>query len=96
MRAFRAIPQPALILEALGVIVSGTALLSLRGYLDLPAPFDRAAWGIAMVFVGILLMLPAAVVMMWGMAKHLAPLLFTSPEKHHSSHDKDSHHDANH
>ncbi|BET40210.1 DUF1418 family protein [Atlantibacter hermannii] len=96
MRSLGSLPKPVLILEALGMVLLGTAWLSLKDYIDLPAPFDGTAWGIAMVFFGILLMLPAAVALVWGMGQNLAPLLFKSPDKTSSSQNKDSKHDANH
>lgn len=96
MRSPGSLPKPLLILEALGMVLLGAAWLSLKGYIDLPAPFNSAAWGIAMVFSGILLMLPAAAALIWGMSQNLAPLLFKSPEKTTTSQEKDSKHDANH
>ncbi|MDV7021755.1 DUF1418 family protein [Atlantibacter subterranea] len=96
MRSLGALPKPVLILEAVGMVVLGTAWLSLKGYVDLPAPFNNASWGIVMVFLGVLLMLPAAVALVWNMGQNMAPLLFKSSAKSKSSPEKDSHHDANH
>ncbi|WP_313050279.1 DUF1418 family protein [Atlantibacter subterraneus] len=96
MRSLGALPKPVLILEAVGMVVLGTAWLSLKGYVDLPAPFNNASWGIVMVFLGVLLMLPAAVALVWNMGQNMAPLLFKSSAKSESSPEKDSHHDANH
>ncbi|GEM_PF-3929932 len=45
MRSLGSLPKPVLILEALGMVLLGTAWLSLKDYIDLPAPFDGAAWG---------------------------------------------------
>lgn len=96
MRSLGALPKPVLIMEALGMVLLGMAWLSLKGHINLPAPFNSTNWGIAMVFLGIFFMLPAAVVLMWNMGQNLAPLLFKSPAKHTSSHHKDNDNDANH
>lgn len=96
MRSLGSLPKPVLIIEALGMVLLGIAWLSLKGYINLPAPFNCATWGIAMVFLGILFMLPAAVALIWGMGQNLAPLLFKTPDKTKPSQEKDSDHDANH
>ncbi|GEM_PF-14294 len=85
MRSLGALPKPVLILEAIGMVVLGTAWLSLKGYVDLPAPFNSATWGIVMVFLGVLLMLPAAVALVWNMGQNMAPLLFKPSAKSKSS-----------
>ncbi|WP_312978581.1 YbjC family protein [Atlantibacter sp.] len=96
MRSLGALPKPVLVLEAVGMVLLGLAWLSLKDYVDLPAPFNSNTWGIVMVFLGVLLMLPAAVALVWNMGQNMAPLLFKSSAKSKTSQDKDSHHDANH
>lgn len=58
------IPKSILILECLGMILLALALLSLNHYLTLPAPFNTSLAGVLMVFLGVVLILPAAVAMM--------------------------------
>ncbi|ROR11215.1 uncharacterized protein DUF1418 [Erwinia sp. JUb26] len=93
MRAFTQLPRPVLILEALGGIVVVLALLTLHEMLPLPPPFTGKLAATVMIFVGIVLMLPAAVVMMWRTGKAMAPDLFNtrrSPtKKKGDSHDAD-------
>ncbi len=91
MRAFSKMPAPILILEVLGGI---TLLLSypvLHQRLPLPTSFSGPFAATIMIFTGIALMLPAAIVMMWRTAKMMAPGLFnvrerTSGDKHDPDH----------
>lgn len=94
MRAFTQLPRPVLILEALGGIVLLIALLTLHEILPLPSPFTGKLAATVMIFGGIVLMLPAAVVMMWRTAKAMAPDLFNT-RRSHTKKEGDSH-DADH
>ncbi len=79
MRSLASLPKPVLILEVIGIACLLLAYLSLHGYLALPAPIGTAAAAIVMVFLGIALMIPAAAVMVWAMARSLAPQLTKGP-----------------
>lgn len=60
MRTIGVLPKSVLILEYLGMILLALALLSLNHYLTLPAPFNTPLAGVLMVFLGVVLILPAA------------------------------------
>ena len=72
MRSIGALPKSVLILEILGMILLAAALLSLNQYLTLPAPMNSPLAVTVMIFLGILLMLPAAVALMWRIAQLIA------------------------
>ncbi|SUH24468.1 membrane protein [Salmonella enterica subsp. enterica] len=61
MRTIGVLPKSILILECHGMILLALALLSLNHYLTLPAPFNTPLAGVLMVFLGVVLILPAAV-----------------------------------
>ncbi|RZN49704.1 hypothetical protein CRI66_15665 [Escherichia sp. E4694] len=95
MRAIGKLPKSVLILEFIGMMLLVTALLSLNHYLSLPVPFSTPEIQILMIFLGVLLMLPAAVVVILQVAKRLAPQLMNRPlESSRSEREKDN--DANH
>ncbi|MBD7974691.1 YbjC family protein [Escherichia whittamii] len=94
MRAIGKLPKSVLILEFIGMMLLVTALLSLSHYLSLPMPFSTPEVQILMIFLGVLLMLPAAVVVILQVAKRLAPQLMNRPlESSRSEREKDN--DAN-
>lgn len=62
MRAIGKLPKSVLILEFIGMMLLAVALLSVSDSLSLPEPFSRPEVQILMIFLGVLLMLPAAVV----------------------------------
>lgn len=90
MRTIGVLPKSVLILEYLGMILLALALLSLNHYLTLPAPFNTPLpapfntplAGVLMVFLGVVLILPAAVAMMWRIAQLLAPQLMETSTRH--------------
>ena len=91
MRAFSKMPVPILVLEALGGIMLLFSYLALHQMLPLPASFSGRFAATVMIFAGIVLMLPAAIVMMWRTAKVMAPELFnlrkrTPGNKHDADH----------
>ncbi|QCT89077.1 DUF1418 family protein [Escherichia sp. E4742] len=95
MRAIGKLPKSVLILEFIGMMLLVTVLLSLSHYLSLPVPFSMPEIQILMIFLGVLLMLPAAVVVILQVAKRLAPQLMNRPlESSRSEREKDN--DANH
>ncbi|HDG1666201.1 DUF1418 family protein [Kluyvera ascorbata] len=75
MRSLGALPKSVLILETIGMVVLAVAWLSLNQYITLPAPFASQLAAVVMIFIGIALMLPAAGVLFWGIARAVAPQL---------------------
>ncbi|ALR76140.1 DUF1418 family protein [[Enterobacter] lignolyticus] len=96
MRSLGSLPKSVLILEGIGMALLALAWLSLKQYVSLPAPFDGELAGIIMIFAGIVLMLPAAVALMWGMAQTVAPQLMRRNDKPSSSSDQEKRDDADH
>ena len=77
------------------MMLLAAALLSISDNFSLPAPFSTPEAQILMIFLGVLLMLPAAVVVILQVAKRLAPQLMNHPlESSRSEREKDN--DANH
>ncbi|WP_312241251.1 DUF1418 family protein [Pantoea sp.] len=81
MRTLADLPKPVLILEAIGGMMLLLSVLALNGWLPLPASFDSKTLATALLFIGVLLMLPAAWLMMWRTAKAMAPQLFGNANK---------------
>ncbi|CCG86772.1 YbjC family protein [Erwinia piriflorinigrans] len=77
MRAFSQLPRPILLLEILGIVLLVASPLALREML-LFAPLNGKAAATTLLFVGIALILPAAIVMIWRTAKIMAPELFNA------------------
>ncbi|MEX3018719.1 YbjC family protein [Kluyvera sp. STS39-E] len=78
MRSLGALPKSVLVLEAIGMVMLAAAWLSLNQYVTLPDPFSSQLAAVVMIFVGIALMLPAAGVLFWGIARAAAPQLMNS------------------
>lgn len=96
MRAFGQLPKPVLVLEVLGILLLGVAMISINHWLTLPDWLSGKGAATLMIFAGIALMLPAAVTMMWRTAQALAPQLLGMPKsdkKHSQSGDSN---DADH
>ncbi|STL37044.1 nitroreductase NfsA [Escherichia coli] len=64
------------------MMLLAVALLSVSDSLSLPEPFSRPEVQILMIFLGVLLMLPAAVVVILQVAKRLAPQLMNRPSQY--------------
>lgn len=95
MRTTGALSKSVLILEMLGMVFLALALLSLNHYLTLPAPFNTSLAVVIMLFLGVLLMIPAALAFAWQVAQRLAPQLMKPPAD--SSHsDREKKNDSNH
>ncbi|EMX0887155.1 DUF1418 family protein [Escherichia coli] len=94
MRAIGKLPKGVLILEFIGMMLLAVALLSVSDSLSLPEPFSRPEVQILMIFLGVLLMLPAAVVIL-QVAKRLAPQLMNRPPQYSRS-EREKDNDANH
>ncbi|MBB1199971.1 DUF1418 family protein [Enterobacteriaceae bacterium 89] len=95
MRSFGALPKSVLILEALGMGLLVLAWLSLKQYVTLPGLLAGPTAGAIMIFAGVILMIPAAVALVRGMAQSLAPQLMQRNDKP-SSPDPDKRDDADH
>ncbi|HEI3300812.1 TPA: DUF1418 family protein [Escherichia coli] len=89
MCAIGKLPKSVLILEFIGMMSLAVALLAL------PEPFSRPEVQILMIFLGVLLMLPAAVVVILQVAKRLAPQLMNRPPQYSRS-EREKDNDANH
>lgn len=96
MRTIGVLPKSVLILEIMGMVLLSLALLSLNDYLTLPAPLNSSLACVAMIFLGVLLMLPAAVVLMWRIAQLLAPQLMSRSFDVSSRSVRDKRDDSNH
>ena len=94
MRAIGKLPKSVLILEFIGMMLLAVALLSVSDSLSLPEPFSPEVQ-ILMIFLGVLLMLPAAVVVILQVAKRLAPQLMNHPPQYSRS-EREKDNDANH
>ncbi|BDI40447.1 YbjC family protein [Escherichia coli] len=95
MRAIGKLPKSVVILEFIGMMLLTVALLSVSDVLSLPEPFSWPEGQILMIFLGVLLMLPAAVVVTLQVAKRIAPQLMNRPPQYpRSEREKDN--DANH
>ncbi len=88
MRAFNAVPKPVLVLELLGMVLLALAYFSINHVISLPSPFDSATAAVVMVFCGIALMLPTAMMILWAVAHNVAPLLIKPQGESHSRKDK--------
>ncbi|KAB8313167.1 DUF1418 family protein [Erwinia endophytica] len=89
MRAFSKMPWPVLALEAFGGITLVLSYFVLHQMLPFTLPFSAPLTAQVMIFTGIILMLPAAIMMMWRTAKALAPNLFKPippGDKHDADH----------
>ena len=95
MRSPAVLPKSVLVVEIIGIALLTLAWLSLNQYLQLPAPFSSPTAAMLMIFSGILLMLPAAIALMWRMARIVAPQQTHTP-KPTSSSDREKQDDADH
>ena len=105
MRSPAALPKSILIVElGMGSVVwvgwAGALLtlawLSLNQYVQLPAPFASPTAALIMIFAGILLMIPAAIALMWRIAKIVAPQLTDNKTSSSTPSEREKHHDADH
>lgn len=96
MRTMGVLPKSVLMLEIMGMVLLSLALLSLNDYLALPAPLNSPLAWVVMIFLGVLLMLPAAVILMWRIAQMLAPQLMSRAPDDSSRIARDKKDDSNH
>lgn len=87
MRKFAPLPKSILLVEILGMGLLTLAWLSLNQYVQLPAPIASPTAALVMLFAGIVLMIPAALVVMWRVAQIVAPQLTHSLRKVRTSSD---------
>ncbi|MDJ1656530.1 YbjC family protein [Raoultella sp. Ech2A] len=96
MRSPAVLPKSVLVIEIVGIVLLTLAWLSLNQYLQLPAPFASPTAALIMIFAGVLLMIPAAIALVWRMAKIVAPQLTESKKKPSSLSDREKRDDADH
>lgn len=76
------VPKALLVMEALGGLLIASALLVVNHWFPgLPGRLATPGLATALFIIGILLMLPAAWLLMWRSAKALAPQLFNLSDK---------------
>ncbi len=78
MRNLARLPVPVLVLEAIGACAITGALLLINNWLPAPAAIEPKLLATLLFLLGIVLMLPAAWLMMWRTAKVIAPHLFNN------------------
>lgn len=76
MRVLSRMPRFVLVLEGAGGTLLLLSYLTLHRMLPLPAPFSGPRAATLMIFAGMALMLPAALLLVWRMARGMAPELF--------------------
>lgn len=75
------LPRTVLVLEALGGLMILAALLLVNRWLSAPGTLDVRTLATGLFIAGIVLMLPAAWLLMWRTAKAIAPQLFNHTDK---------------
>lgn len=75
------LPRTVLVMEALGGLMILAALLLVNRWLPVPATLDARTLATGLFITGIVLMLPAAWLLMWRTAKAIAPQLFNHTDK---------------
>ena len=90
------LPKAVLVLEAIGILLLIMAFLVVQQLLPLPAGWSGRPIATALIFIGIILMLPAAVALMWRTAQAMAPELFGCRRDDTSSKSSGDSHDADH
>jgi hypothetical protein len=75
------LPKFMLIMEALGGLFIIAALAWINHWLPAPDAIDSKTLASALLLLGVVLMLPAAWLLIWRSAKALAPELFNHTDK---------------
>ncbi|CNH55642.1 YbjC family protein [Yersinia mollaretii] len=75
MRSLGDMPRIVIISEVLGMLLLVVAYLSINDFMSLPGTMGTPAIAIIMIFIGIGLMIPAAVYIVWRVASGFGPLL---------------------
>ncbi len=81
MRNLARLPKPILILEAAGGLMIIGALLLINHWVPAPNHVDSKTLATGLLLLGVVLMLPAAWLVMWRTAKAMAPQLFNHTDK---------------
>ncbi|MGD9424253.1 DUF1418 family protein [Pantoea sp. NSTU24] len=81
MQSLARLPRVVLLLEAAGGLLILGALLLINHWLPLPGQRDASTPATVLFITGVLLMLPAAWLLMWRTAKAIAPQLFNQIDK---------------
>lgn len=96
MKQIMQLPKTVLILEAGGILLLVLAFLVVQQLVPLPAGWAGKRIATALIFIGIVLMLPAAVGLMWRTAQAIAPELFSRRRGDIPSKNSGDSHDADH
>jgi len=81
MQSVARLPRWAVVLEAIGGLLVLGALLLINHWLPVPGHLNVKPLATGLLIAGILLMLPAAWLLMWRTAKAMAPQLFNHTDK---------------
>ncbi|MTD40577.1 DUF1418 family protein [Erwinia sp. CPCC 100877] len=96
MRTLNDLPKPVILLELLGMILLGLTWLSINEHVALPVPLNGTIAAVVMVCLGVALMLPAAFMLLWGVAHNVTPLLLKSRHPQPTQSGKEKRDDADH
>ncbi|AHG21911.1 membrane protein [Chania multitudinisentens RB-25] len=75
MLSFGNLPRSVLVLEGLGMVLLVLSYLSIHNYVHLPGPLASQQAAIGMIFLGVTLMLPAVVYLVWRLVQGFNPLI---------------------
>ncbi|MGK3140797.1 DUF1418 family protein [Pantoea sp. C2G6] len=81
MQSVARLPRLVVVAEAIGGLLILGALLLINHWLPLPAQTEVRTLATVLFIGGVLLMLPAAWLMMWRTAQAIAPQLFNHTDK---------------
>ncbi|MEG3112746.1 MULTISPECIES: DUF1418 family protein [unclassified Pantoea] len=81
MRNVARLPKPILVMEAIGGLLIIAALLVINQWLPASTSVDSKTLATGLLLFGVILMLPAAWLLMWRTAKAMAPQLFNRTDK---------------
>lgn len=81
MQSVARLPRIVLLLEAAGGLFILGALLLINHWLPLPGQMEARTLATVLFIAGVILMLPAAWLLMWRTAKAIAPQLFNQIDK---------------
>lgn len=81
MRNVARLPKPILVMEAIGGLLIIAALLVINQWLPASTSVDSKTLATGLLLFGVILILPAAWLLMWRTAKAMAPQLFNRTDK---------------
>ncbi|KEY57774.1 DUF1418 family protein [Serratia sp. DD3] len=83
MRSIRKLPRTVLLLEALGMVLLVLSYMSIHDWVHLPGMLASQQAAVGMIFLGVALMVPAAVFLVWRVVHGGSFLLLgDKPPKH--------------